>query len=148
MNNQGRSSSMTRTMLSVCLSVSLSACAVTQQAPLKASAGGSGLVDYSMLKPGAPGQADLRYINPAAQWTRYRKILIEPVTYWADHGDTKIPPADQRALCNYFQQTLQQQFGKYFSLVSHDEPGVMVLAVALIDAEAATPVLRSISMLV
>src|SRR5262245_33218656 len=139
---------MTRTMLSVCLSVSLSACSVTQQAPIKASAGGSGLVDYSMLKPGAPGQADLRYINHAAQWTRYRKILIEPVTYWAAHGDTKVPPADQRALCNYFQQTLQQQFSKDFSLVSQDGPGVMVLAVALIDAEAATPVLRSISMLV
>src|SRR5262245_1754055 len=115
MNNQGRSSSMTRTMLSVCLSVSLSACAVTQQGPLKGSAGGSGLVDYSMRSSGAAWQAASPSINPAAQWTRYRKILIEPVTYWADHGDTKIPPSDQRALCNYFQQTLQQQFSKYFS---------------------------------
>jgi hypothetical protein len=139
---------MTRAVLIVCLSVALSACSVTQQAPLKASATGSGLVDYSLLKAGAPGQAELRYVNPAAQWTRYKKVLIEPVTYWSAHGDTRISPADQHALCNYFQQALQQQFGKYFTLVSQDGPGVMVLAVALTDAEAATPVLRSVSMLV
>ena len=67
---------MTRTMLSVCLSVSLSACAVTQQAPLKASAGGSGLVDYSMLKPGAPGQADLRYITMSS-CGRFRLEVVD-----------------------------------------------------------------------
>lgn len=139
---------MTKMVLNVCLTATLAACSVTQQAPLKTTAAGSGLVDYAMLSPGASGQAQLRYINPAAQWTTYHKILIEPVTYWAAHGDTRISPADQHTLCNFFQQSLQQQFSRYFSIVSKDGRGVMVLHVALTDAEAATPVLRSVSMLV
>ncbi len=28
-------------------------------------------------------EADLRYVNPSAQWTQYNKVLIEPVTFRA-----------------------------------------------------------------
>src|SRR5262249_22493416 len=128
--------------------VVLTACAVTKQAPLKPSAEGSGLVDYRRLSPGAPGQAQLRYINPDAHWTRYHAILIEPVTFWAAPDDMSVSPADQRMLCNFFQQALQQQFGQHFKLVDRDGRGVMVLQVALTSAEAATPVLRTVSMLI
>ena len=40
--------------------------------------------DYALLTPGetAKGQAGLRYFNPAAQWRRYNKVMIEPVTFW------------------------------------------------------------------
>lgn len=135
-------------LLCTSLAIAATACTVTQQAPLKPSAEGSGLVNYSRLNPGGPGQADLRYVNPAARWTQYHNILIEPVTYWAGDGDTRVSPADQRALCNYFQQALQQQFSKQFTVVTADGPGVMVLQVALTNAEAATPVLRTVSMLI
>jgi hypothetical protein len=51
-------------------------------------------------------------------------------------------------LVNYFSQQLKEKLGQKFEIVSQPGPGVMKLHVALIDAEAATPVLRSISMIV
>ena len=91
-------------------------------------------------------EADLRYINPNAQWTQYNKVLIEPVTFWG--GDTtKLSAADQRTLTNYFYQALEQQLSKKFQVVTQAGPGVMAIQVALIDATTATPALRSISVI-
>ncbi len=81
------------------------------------------------------------------QWTNYNKILIEPVTFWG--GDsTPVSATDQHMLVNYFSQQLHQQFGKKFQIADQAGPGVMKLTVAMTDAETATPVLRSISMIV
>lgn len=64
-------------------------------------------------------------------------------------GDAdKIPPADQRALVDFFNQKLNEELGKKFQIVSRPGPGVMKLQVALTDAEAATPGLRSVSVIV
>jgi hypothetical protein len=90
-------------------------------------------------------EADLRYVNPNAQWTRYAKVLIEPVTFWGGH-DT-ISEADQRTLTNYFYQVLNQQLAKKFQVVDQFGPGVMTIHVALVDATTATPVLRSVSLI-
>jgi hypothetical protein len=91
--------------------------------------------------------AGLRYINPNAQWTQYNKIMIEPVTFWA--GDnTSVSATDQHALTNYFYASLNTAMAKKFQIVDHPGPGVMEIQVALDDVESATPVLRSVSMIV
>jgi Protein of unknown function (DUF3313) len=101
----------------------------------------------SLLTTGGKEQAGLRYVNPSAQWSQYNKILIDPVTYWG--GDsTKMPASDQQMLVNYFSQQLKEKLGEKFQIVNQPGPGVMKLDVALTDAETATPVLRSISMIV
>jgi len=89
-------------------------------------------------------ELDLRYINPSAQWTRYNKVLIEPVTFWGG-DETSVSAADQRALTNYFYQALQQELAKKFQVVDEPGPGVMTVHVALEDATTATPVLRTVS---
>jgi len=91
-------------------------------------------------------EADLRYINPNAQWTQYNKVLIEPVTFWGS-DTTQLSAADQRTLTNYFYQALEQQLAKKFQVVTQAGPGVMAIQVALIDATTATPALRSISVI-
>ena len=90
-------------------------------------------------------EADLRWVNPSAQWRQYTKVLIEPVSFWAD-ADTKISGADQRTLTTYFSKVLEEQLSKKFQVVSEPGPGVMAVHVALEDATAATPGLRSISL--
>ena len=125
-------------------------CSTTQKVTVeKPNPFGGGFLgsDYSRLTPGGPDQASLRYINPSTQWTQYNKILIEPVTFWGD-DNTKIPIADQQALCNFLYQALRTQFAKKFRLVEESGPGVMVLQVAISDAQSATPVLRSVTMVV
>jgi hypothetical protein len=126
------------------------ACSVTQkEAVQKSTLSATGFLgpDYSRLKPGGEGQASLRYLNPSAQWTQYNKVLIMPVSFWGNEA-TKIPLADQQALCNFFYQALRDQFAKKYRLVEQPGPGVMVVQVALTDVAAATPVLRSVTMVI
>ena len=106
--------------------------------------------DYSLLQPGAPGsgqEAMLAYTNTAANFASYTKIMIAPVTFWADN-DSKVSSEDQQKLCNYFYNVLVADFGKNFTVVNEPGPGVAKLSVALSDATSATPVLRTVSVIV
>ncbi|MGR8941074.1 MAG: DUF3313 domain-containing protein [Gammaproteobacteria bacterium] len=127
----------------------LSACTTTQKAPLEQASMNCGLLAdvCGQLRPGGKDQAALRYVNPSASWTHYNKVMIEPVTFWGGAA-TSVSSSDQQMLVNYFSQQLKEQLGKKFELVDHAGPGVMKLSVAMTDAETATPVLRSISMIV
>jgi hypothetical protein len=127
----------------------LTACTTVQKAPVKQAEVNCGLIGKycNMLTPGTDKQMALRYVNPAAKWSQYNKILIAPVTYWGNEA-AKIPHSDAQTLVNYFQQTLKEQLGKKFEVVDEPGSGVMTLTVALTDAESATPVLRSISMII
>jgi hypothetical protein len=103
-----------------------------------------------LLQPAAanPGQkAALAYTNPNANFASYSKIIIAPVTYWAD-SDSTLPADQQQILCNYFYTVLQKDFSANFTVASDPGPGVAKLTVALNDASAATPVLRTISVVV
>src|SRR5262245_11777525 len=131
------------------LAVLATACSTTQQVKVTQAEVKCGFLgsDCSRLTPGAEGQAALRYVNPSANWTQYNKIIIDPVTFWG--GDTeKISATDQQTLVNYFSQVLHENLSKKFQIVDQAGPGVMRLQVALTDAEAATPGLRSISLVI
>jgi len=123
----------------------IAGCTTTQQAAVKEVGPSGFLGDTSLLKPGDKEQASLRYVNPNAQWTTYNKVLLEPVTFWGD-DKTKISAKDQQMLCNFLQEQLYQQLSTKYQMVTEPGEGVMRLQVALVDAEAATPVLRTISM--
>jgi hypothetical protein len=128
-------------------------CSTTQQVPIKQTeiqtGNKCGLLgsDCNRLTAGQEGQAALRYVNPDASWSQYQKILIEPVTFWGS-DTTQVSAADQQALVNYCQQVLREELGKKFQLADQVGPGVMRLQVALTDATAATPGMRTISMVV
>ncbi|MDD5267733.1 MAG: DUF3313 domain-containing protein [Methylococcales bacterium] len=135
-------------LLSVCLLL-LSACSTTQKVAINQTDLNCAFIanECSLLTPGGKGEAGLRYINPAAKWTQYNKILIDPVTFWA--GDsTTVSASNQQMLVDYFSQQLKAQLGQKFEIVSQAGPGVMKLDLAIVDASSATPLLRSISMLV
>ena len=51
-------------------------------------------------------------------------------------------------LCTFLYQALAEQLGTKFQVVDQPGPGVMRLQVAIIDAQAATPGLRTVSMVV
>ena len=125
----------------------LTACAATKQAAVKEGSCRFLGKECSLLTPGAEGQAALRYVNRSAQWTQYKKVIIQPVAFFGDEK-TKISASDQQTLTNYFYQVLQEQLGKKFQIVDEPGPGVMKVEVALDDPEAATPGLRSVSMIV
>jgi hypothetical protein len=47
--------------------------------------------------------AGLPYINLAAKWTQYSKIMIDPLTFWGADS-TQISASDQQMLVNFFNQ--------------------------------------------
>ena len=134
-------------LLGLCLLL-LSACATTQKVAVNQADVNCAFLanDCSLLTAGGKDQTGLRYINPAAQWTQYNKVLIDPVTFWGDTS-TQVSASDQQMLVNYFSQQLNKELGQKFQIVTQPGPGVMKIDVAIVDAEAATPVLRSISMI-
>jgi hypothetical protein len=103
--------------------------------------------DVSLLQPGQEGQAAMVYINSSVQWSQYNKIMLEPVEFW-DSADSTVSPSDQHMLTAYAYNKLKEDLQKDFTLVDQGGPGVLVLQVALVNASAATPGLRSVSVVV
>jgi hypothetical protein len=145
-------------VLSMGLMLLVLACATTEQqqpniiakaqgaqTPVPAFSGFLGY--YGRLQPGGPGQALYRYIDPSAKWSQYNAIIVDPVTFW-DSEDSSVSAEDQQLLCTYFQTQLKQDLSKYFSVVDQPGQGVMRLQAALTNASAATPVLRTASVVI
>jgi Protein of unknown function (DUF3313) len=144
--------------LMFCLAVGLSACSTTQrpgpnlieriQGKQPAALLPSGFLgNYSQFQSGGEDQARLVYVNPTVQWSQYNKIMLAPVTFWAS-SDSKISAEDQHELCNYAYNAFKATLQKQFTVVDQSGFGIMRLQVSLTNADSATPVLRSISMLV
>lgn len=103
--------------------------------------------DASKLAPGPEGGAALAYVNPNTQWSKYTKIQLMPVEFWAA-ADSKVSESDQQMLTAYFYNKLQEDLAKSFTLVNQPGPDVLTLRVALMDATTAVPGLRSVSVIV
>lgn len=61
---------------------------------------------------------------------------------------TSVSSEDQQMPCSCFYNSLKENLQKNFTLVDQPEPGVITFAVAIINAEGATPGLRSVSLVV
>jgi len=71
---------------------------------------------------------------------------VQP-TFWGD-DKTKISAKDQQMLSNFLEEQLYEQLSQKYQMVNEPGEGVMRLHVALVDAEAATPILRTVSMVI
>jgi hypothetical protein len=101
------------------------------------------LDDYSVLREGAPGQVALVYLNPKADWARYDKVLLEPVTLWRSgrHSLDPVPEDDLLRLVSALENALRQHLGAGYRLVDQPGPGVMRIRLAITEARASDPVL-------
>jgi hypothetical protein len=106
-----------------------------------------GKKDEALLRPGKEGQAGLVYIKPNVKWSKYHKILLDPVQFW-DSRNSSVSPTDQQTLTAYYYDKLKEELAKNFILTDHGGPDVMVVEVALVRATGAVPVLRSVSLVV
>jgi hypothetical protein len=120
---------------------------MAQGEPLPASVTSFMGADASKLAPGPEGGAALAYINPNVQWSKYTKIQLTPVEFWAG-SDSTVSTEDQKTLTTYFYNALKTDLQKSFTVVDQAGPDTMTLRVALMDATTATPGLRSLSVVV
>jgi hypothetical protein len=124
-------------------------CSVTQRAPQDSIRQSGFLTNYDQLTTMSDKDLAAKiYVDKTANWASYSKVRLEPVTFWAV-PDSKVPPDVQQRLTDFAYQQLTEQFeAKGFQLVDISGPGVMIVRVALTDATAATPGLRTISVVV
>ena len=123
-------------------------CAATQEAKSVEKSGFLG--DYSLLKEGerstfqqgAENQALLVYKNPAADWRKYRKIWLDPVTVWMSQKDSQLKDVsieDRQRLAALLWSKLDEFLRQDYKMTSQPGPDVMRIQVAITEAEYPMP---------
>jgi hypothetical protein len=105
------------------------------------------LRDYGQLQEREGYEAQLVYLNPRADWSRYAAIEIDSVTLWASQENVKLSKQDQQMLTDLVYKAMHEQLGKEFRIVQEPGPEVLRLRAALTQAKGAKVALRTMSTL-
>jgi len=104
------------------------------------SFGPSGFLgDYSELRARAGSPARLVYLDPAVDFSRYERVIVEPVVVWKSDEDrfAGISPAQREALAREFQAEFERAFAQEFAIAGGDAgPGTLRARSALTAAIA------------
>jgi len=132
-------------------------CASTQEAKSVEKSGFLG--DYSLLKEGerstikegAEDQALWVYKNPAADWRKYRKVWLDPVTIWMSQKDSQLKDVsveDRQRLSALLWSKLDEQLRKDYQMTSQAGPDVMRIQAAITEAESSNAVLDTVTSII
>jgi hypothetical protein len=123
-------------------------CAQTRQSRSVEPSGFLG--DYSQLREGTGDEAQLVYINPAADFSRYDKVMIDSVAMWAREESkfSELSAEERQALTDYFYRALHTRLGEDYQIVSAPGPGVMRLRAAVTEADDANVTLNVVTTVV
>jgi hypothetical protein len=132
-------------------------CAATQEAKSVEKSGFLG--DYSLLKEGerstiSEGSGDtalLVYKNPAADWSKYKKIRLDPVTIWMSQKDSQLKDVsveDRQRLTALLWSKLDEQLRKDYEMTGQAGPDVMQIQVAITEAGESWAVLDTITSII
>jgi hypothetical protein len=100
-----------------------------------------------LLQPGKSGEAALVYLNPAADWPAYTKMMLDPVTLWSGPNSRlkDVPPQRRRDFANALFGEIYSAASKRCQMVDKPSPGTLIVRFALVEAEASNPTLNTIS---
>jgi hypothetical protein len=94
------------------------------------------LADYSPLSetdskiPEDSGRRSrLRYTNPDADWTAYRKVLVDPVSFFCPE-DVNLP-GEVQIILNYLWAELGKELKQDYELVDSPQSGTLRISIAL-----------------
>ena len=146
---------MVGTVLALMLVVT--GCAATQEAKSVEKSGFLG--DYSLLREGerstisesAEDQALWIYRNPAADWRKYRKVWLDPVTVWMSQKDSQLKDVsveDRQRLAALLWSKLDEQIRKDYVMTGQAGPDVMRIQAAITEAESSYAVLDTVTSII
>ena len=97
------------------------------------------LGDYSKLEHRGGSAARLVYLDPAADFSGYERVIVEPFVVWKsdDARFEGISPAQREALAREFQAEFERAFAQEFAIASDAGPGTLRARNALTAAIAA-----------
>jgi hypothetical protein len=102
------------------------------------------------MRKGKEGEALMAYTKPGLSLKGYDKLIIDPITLWADRtkGQRSLSSGDRHAVVNYFHVVLHKKLAQDYKIVHQAGPGVLRLRVAITDAKASNVTLDTISTIV
>ncbi len=105
------------------------------------------LHDYSKLRPGKEGEALKRYVDPAADFSKYNKIMLDHVVFYFKDNKNQvgISPEELKQLSDYFEQALINALKDKYPIVSEPGPDVLRIRIAITNVKAGNPVLGAAS---
>lgn len=135
----------------------MTGCAATQEAKSVEKSGFLG--DYSLLKEGqrstisesAEDQALLVYKNPAADWRKYRKVQLDPVTVWTSRKDSELKDVsveDRQRLAALLWSKIDEALRKDYEMTSQAGPDVVHVQVAITEAGSSNAILDTVTSVV
>ncbi len=136
--------------LAACLLVGLTACKTTRQVSKDSYNEPSGFLgDYSMMEKGVEGRANLYYMKPGTDWTKYTKIWIKPVELWkSDDPESrlgKMSDENRQKLIDLYHTAMYNTLSTNYTVVEQSGPDVLIIHAAITDARKGKPVAGTIS---
>ena len=128
------------------LTIALTSCATTRQTEEVEPSGFLG--DYSALREGGEDEAQLVYVNPETDFSRYRSIMIESVTVRYASDASHLSAEDEQMLADYLYAALHEELGKSLEIVDQPGPDTMKLRAAISEARGAKVVANAITTIV
>lgn len=149
-----------RQMMGAILAIMLvvTGCAATQEARSVEKSGFLG--DYSLLKEGersavsggsAENTALWVYKNPAADWRKYKKIQLDPVTLWMSQKDSQLNDVsveDRQRLAALLWKQLDEQLRKDYEMTSQGGPDVLRIQAAITEAGDSNATLDTVTSII
>jgi hypothetical protein len=132
MGKSKASRSWTGAVVVAAAATALAACAAGQSGKAKPA---GFLGDYSKLHEGAKGQALLVYVDPQVHFSKYHKMMIDPVTIWRSADTNDIPPDEAQDLIDDLDDVLRITLDDHYEIVKQPGPDVLRLRVAITEAE-------------
>lgn len=126
--------------------VSSIGCATTRQSNDVQKSGFLG--DYSKLRAGEDGEAQLVYVNPGVRWSQYDKLLIDSVTVWRDGESDDVPAEDAQVLTDFLYAALHEELGRDYQIVETPGGGVLRLRAAVTEAKGSRVVMDTVTSVV
>ena len=84
------------------------------------------------------------YKNPAADWRKYKKVQLDPVTVWMSQKDSQLKDVsveDRQRLAALLWSKMDESLRKDYEMTNQPGPDVMRVQVAITEANSSNPVL-------
>lgn len=101
------------------------------------------LNDYSKLKPN-PFFADLAWVAPDADFSKYDSMIIDPVVVYGERA-AALPEAERNNLANQLRNSFVRRMGSRFNIVDSTGPSTLRLRMALSDVDATSPKMNTVT---
>jgi len=95
------------------------------------------LQNYSQLTSGKSDEGQLIYVDNSVDFSKYKKIIIDPIQIWGAAG-TKLNFKDRQMLMQHLDTALRDALDDDYQIVTVADATTIRLRVAITDAEGAT----------